>query len=91
MIKGSTIIFNEEYISEIERHISNVEKQLKNEITPDKRYALKEKLDKLNAKLEYALDFQDCLEEVLNVDILKLATVRTMSGLVLPLNIVKVI
>ena len=80
MIQGSTIIFNDEYISEINRHINNTEQKLKCEVIPNERQ-----------KLEEAMDFQDTVSELINVDIPRIAAVKTVSGIVLPLRNVQVL
>lgn len=91
MIKGTTVIFNEDYISEIERHISATEQNIASEVTPDKRVVLMKKLDNLNNKLEEALEFQDCVDEILDMDTPRLTVLKTITGKVLPLRIVKII
>ena len=91
MIKGSTVIFNDEYISELQRHKDNTKKQLDNTIDSRAKAELEEKFNYFTKKLEYALDFQDTVEQVINVEIPKIATVRTVSGMTIPIRIVQVI
>ena len=91
MIKGSTIIFNDEYISELKRHIDNDRRQLDTTIYSKVRQELEEKVDYLSKKLEYALDFQDTVDQVINVEVPRITTVKTISGVTLPLRIVQII
>ena len=91
MIKGSTIIFNDEYISELKRHIDNARRQLDTTIDSKVRQELEEKVDYLSKKLEYALDFQDTVHQVINVEVPRITTVKTISGVTLPLRIVQII
>lgn len=91
MIKGSTVIFNDEYISELQRHKDNARRQLENTIDSRARIALEEKFNYLSKKLEYALDFQDTVDQVINVEVPKITTVRTISGVTLPLRIIQII
>lgn len=91
MIQGSTIIFNDEYISEINRHINNTEQKLKCEVIPNERQKLEEHLNYLQTKLDEAMDFQDTVSELINVDIPRIAAVKTVSGIVLPLRNVQVL
>ena len=91
MIKGSTIIFNDEYISELKRHIDNARRQLDTTIDSKVRQELEEKVDYLSKKLEYALDFQDTVDQVINVEVPRITTVKTISGVTLPLRIVQII
>lgn len=91
MIIGSTIIFNDDYISEIKRHRDNIQRKLDNEVIPDAREELQEKYKFFDNKLEEAMDFQDVASEFINIDVPRIAAVRTISGAVLPLRNVQVL
>lgn len=91
MIKGSTIIFNDEYISEIKRHLDNIKSKLDIEVIPDAREELQEKYKFFSNKLDEAMDFQDTAEELINIDIPRIAAVKTLSGTVLPLKNIQVL
>lgn len=91
MIKGSTVIFNDEYISELQRHKDNTRRQLDNTIDSKVKRELEEKFNYLSKKLEYALDFQDTVDQVINVEVPKITTVRTIGGVTLPLRIIQII
>lgn len=91
MIKGSTIIMSEAYIEELTRHKNNFQAILANTDIPDQQDILKERIRIFNQKIEEAMDFQDTVEEILNLDIPKMTVVKTVNGLVLPIANVKVL
>jgi hypothetical protein len=91
MINGSTIIMNDEYIEELTRHRNICEKNLKEEIVPAKQAKLEEKLNYWNNKINEAMEFQDVIDEVLNLDMPRLMVVKTISGLVLPLKHIQIV
>lgn len=91
MIKGSTVIFTDEYISELKRHRDNAKKQLEVEIDTRLREDLEKKYLYFHNKVEHALDFQDVVEEVINVDIPRITTIRTIKGLVIPIKNIQII
>lgn len=91
MIEGSTVIMNEAYIAELTRHRDMCKKKLDKETFPKIREELAEKYTRYDNMLNQALDFQDTIVEVINIDIPKLTSIRTMSGLVLPLKNVQVL
>ena len=91
MIKGNTVIFNEEYISELNRHRDGAKKQLDTTIDSKVRRGLEREIDYFTKKLEYALDFQDTVDQVINVEIPQITAIKTVSGVVLPIRIVQII
>jgi hypothetical protein len=91
MIKGSTVIFNEAYIEELTRLRDNCQSKLEMETFFKERQKLEEQLNMYQTKLDKALDFQDVLDEVIHIDVPQITTVRTVSGVVLPLKNIKVI
>ena len=91
MIEGSTVIMNEAYIAELTRHRDICKKKLDKETFPKIREELTERYNRYDNMLNQALDFQDTIVEVINIDIPKLTSIRTMSGLVLPLKNVQVL
>ena len=42
-------------------------------------------------KLTEALDFQDTIQDIINIDVPRITTIRTINGVVLPLRNIKVI
>ena len=91
MIKGSTIIMSEAYIDELTRHKDNWTKKLNVETNPGIREKIQNKVTYLENKLEDALEFQDIVDEIINIDIPRITSVRTISGLVIPINNVQVL
>ena len=91
MIKGSTIIFTDDYISELKRHRDNAKKQLDVEIDLDVKKELEKKFMYFHNKVEHALDFQDVVEEVINVEVPRITTIKTISGIVVPAKNVQVL
>ena len=90
-ISGTTVIMSNEYIDELTRHRDNVQRKLNIETLMGERIRLEQELAVKQRKLDEALDFQDTVEEVLNVDCPRLTVVKTLSGMVLPLRHVQVI
>ena len=91
MIKGSTIIMNDDYIDEVTRHRDIWEKKLKIETNPEIRNRIQDKVNYLNEKLEDALEFTDTVDEIINIDIPRLTSVKTITGLVLPIKNIQVV
>ena len=91
MIKGSTIIMNDDYISELTRHRDNWIKKAKVETNPHLREQLEQKAEYLNQKLESALEFQDTVDEIINVEVPRIMAIRTIGGLVIPAKNVQVV
>ena len=91
MIKGATIILSDEYINELTRHKDNLEQQILLEDIPDKKARIQSRFDIMSKKLDEALEFQDVVDEIVNLEIPNMAVVKTMTGLVLPLANIKVL
>lgn len=91
MIKGSTVIFNESYLSELERHKSNLKRKLDYETSPYIRQDLERQYDNMCYKIDKATEFQDVVDEVINFDVPRIAMIKTVGGLALPLSNVQII
>lgn len=91
MIKGSTVILNEEYINELTRHRDNWEKRYNSEVMLQPKNKALNQLNKFESKLQKALDFQDTVQEILHIDNPHMTVVRTVNDIVLPLSHVKII
>ena len=59
MIKGTTVIFNEEYIGELERHRDNAKKKFEVEDVPEFKQKAQKYLDACEKRLEWATEFRD--------------------------------
>jgi hypothetical protein len=91
MKNGTTVIMNDEYISELTRHRDMYLKQVENEVLPDAYEKVLQKYKYFEAKLNEAIEFSDTVEEIVNLDIPRLTAVKTISGLVLPIKHVQII
>lgn len=91
MIKGSTIIYNDSYIDELTRHYNNVKEQFDLEDIPDIKEKLKTKMTFFSNKLDEAIEFQDTIDEIMNLEVPSLSIIKTISGRVIPLANVKVL
>lgn len=91
MIKGSTIIMSDEFISELTRHKDICKKKLDIEMMPEAREELTRRYELLEEKLNQALEFQDVIDEVVNLDMPRLTAVKTINGLVLPIKNVQIL
>lgn len=91
MIKGSTVIMSDRYIDILSRYVENSQRKLNCETNEYSRKKLQKELEYYQIKLDKALEFQDVIEQVLNVDIPSLTAIKTVKGYVLPINNVKVV
>ena len=91
MIQGSTIIMSDKYIDILTRHVENSQRKLNCETNEHSKRKLQKELEYRQTKLDKALEFQDVIEQIINIDTPKIAAVKTVKGYVLPLNNVKVI
>ena len=91
MINGTTVIMNDEYISEITRHRDMYKKKVENEVVPEVHEKLLQKLNYFENKLTQAIEFQDTVEEIVNLDIPRITAVKTLNGYVLPLKHVQIL
>ena len=78
MIPGNTIIYNDEYISELQRFKDITEQKLNHEISPDVRAKLEEAYKNICHKIDDALEFQEVVEELINVEVPRIAAVKTI-------------
>ena len=91
MIKGSTIIMSEEYISELERHRDKWQKRFELETHVKERAKCEKELRAYQDKIEKALEYQDTIDEIVHIDIPRLTAVKTISGVTLPITHVQVV
>ena len=91
MIEGSTVIFNEQYIEELTRHRDYHKKRFETEDNPYRKQEYQKSYENFENKLTEALDFQDTIQDVINIDVPRITVIRTINGVVLPLRNIKVI
>ena len=91
MIKGSTVIMSDEYISELKRHRDICHTNYLNEDLPDRKEEYRVKEEYFNQKIDEAEEFQDTVESILNLDMPKMAVVKTINGVVLPLSNINIV
>lgn len=91
MIQGTKVIFNNDYIEEITRHRDNAQKVWENELMPDAKEKAKKALDSWEDRLEWALSFEDILDEVKNVDVPNITIFKTMGGYELPAKHIQIV
>jgi len=84
MIKGSTVIFNEDYIDEITRHRDIAKRKFDTENMPNLKEKLRKEYENWENKLEWSLNFQDTVDFVQNLEIPKLTVCKMLSGLEIP-------
>lgn len=84
MIKGSTVIFNEKYIEELTRHRDICKHKFDIENMPSQKEKLQKELNAWNEKLDWALNFQDTVDFVHNMEIPKITVCKTITGLEIP-------
>lgn len=84
MIKGTTVIFNEEYIDEITRHRDIAKQKYEVEDLPEEKINCKKALDKWEQKLDWALNFTDTVDSLENIMVPNITVVRTLKGYELP-------
>ena len=91
MIKGATVIFNEEYIQEITRHRDTAKRKYEIENMPEKKEELKKKLESWEAKLDWALNFQDIVDKVQNMEIPSITVCKMISGEEIPAKLLQAV
>ncbi len=91
MLEGSTVIYNDEYISELNRFIDINEEKLSHEVLPEARAKLEDTLRNMYHKLDDALEFREVVEELINVEVPRIAAVKTISGRVIPVRNLQVV
>ena len=91
MIKGSTVIMSEDYIADLTRHRDTYKKLMENEPYFDAQAKYRTKYEMYEEKLNKALEFQDTIEEIINVEIPKISVVKTVTGLAIPLRNLQVL
>ena len=84
MIKGTTVIFNEEYIDEIARHRDIAKRKYELEHMPNHKEKLKKEYESWENKLEWSLNFQDEVDFVQNMEVPKITVCKTLKGYEIP-------
>lgn len=87
----SKVIFNEDYIDELTRHRDNLQQKLSVEMMPNEKVKCMKQLNDMQNRLDWSIDFQDTIAEVKNIDIPKIAIVKTIHGYELPLRNVQIL
>lgn len=85
MKQGTKVIFNQEYIDELIRHIEIARKKYEVENLPKEKEQALKSLQYLEKKLEEAETFQGTILEITNATIPSLTMVKTMDGQEYPL------
>jgi hypothetical protein len=83
-MNGAKVIFNAEFIDEITRHRDFSKHKYDLENLPEMKSKLLKEYEAWNKKLEWAMNFQDTIAYVRNMDIPKLTVCKMVSGLELP-------
>ena len=91
MVNGTTVIFNEDYIEEIERHRDIAKKKYDVENMPNQKEKNRKEYESWENKLEWALNFQDTVDFVQNMEVPKITVCKLMSGLEIPAKHLQVI
>ena len=84
MIKGTTVIFNEEYIGELERHRDNAKRKFEVEDLPEYKSKAQALYESAEKRLEWATEFRDTVDHFVNVDVPNITCVVTTKGYELP-------
>lgn len=91
MISGATVIFNDEYIDEVTRHRDNAKKKYEVEDLPEKKVQAKKAYETWETKLDWALNFQETIDRVINCEVPNITVIRTISGYELPAKILQTV
>ena len=83
-MNGAKVIFNEAFIDEITRHRDFSKHKYDIENMPEMKNKLLKEYEAWNKKLDWALNFQDTIAYVRNMDTPKLTVCKMVSGLELP-------
>jgi hypothetical protein len=84
MLKGTTVIFNEEYIDEVVRHRDIAKRKYEQEHMPNNKERLQKEYEAWERKLEWSLNFQDSVDFVQNMEVPKITVCKTIGGLEIP-------
>lgn len=90
-MKGSTVIFNEEYIDEVTRHRDIWQRKYDVENMPELKEKNYQELQKWENKLEWSLNFQDKVDFVQNMEVPQITVVKTLKGYEIPAKHLQVI
>mgnify|MGYP003290131074 CR=1 FL=1 len=91
MVKGTTVIFNDEYVDEIIRHRDISKKKYENENMESIKAKHLKNYKAWEQKLDWALNFQDTVDSFINVEVPSITVCKTMGGLELPAKHLQVI
>jgi len=84
MISGSTVIFNDDYIDEVTRHRDIAKHKYEVENMPNQKENLKKTYDAWESKLEWAMNFQDTVDFVQNMEVPSITVCKTLTGYEIP-------
>lgn len=91
MIKGATVIFNEDYIAELERHRDNAKKKFEIEDVPEHKAKAQKYLEAAEKKLEWATEFRDTVDHFVNIEVPNITCIVTVKGYELPAKCLQVL
>lgn len=91
MIKGSTVIFNDEYIEELIRHRDNAKRKFEVEDLPEYKNKAEAQYQAAENRLEWATGFRDTIDHFVHLDVPNITAVVTMQGYELPAKYLQVI
>ena len=87
----TTVIFNDEYISEVTRHRDIAKRRYETENMPEEKEHYRMEYEQWEKKLEWAVSFQDTLDSLQNIEVPSLTVCKTLSGLVIPAKHLQII
>lgn len=91
MIKGTTVIFNDEYIDELTRHRDIAKKKFEVEDLPEHKSKAEKGLIAAEKRLDWAISFQDTIDHFVNLDVPSITGVVTVKGYELPAKHLQVV
>ena len=84
MLNGTKVIFNSDYVEEVERHTNLAKKKYEVENMPQNKARLKAEYEAWEKKLEWSINFQDTVDFVQNMEVPSITVCKLMSGLEIP-------
>lgn len=84
MIKGTTVIFNDEYIDEVTRLRDIAKRKYDVENVPSNKEKLLKEYTHWENKLEWAMNFQDTVDFIQNMEVPAITICKTITGLEIP-------
>lgn len=91
MIKGATVIFNNEYIEELTRHRDNAKKKFEVEDLPEYKSKAEAAYQAAEKKLDWALEFRDTVDHFVHLDVPNITGVVTVTGVQVPAKILEIV